>query len=82
MSLASILQQLHAPGNPSFDDRVLLSILLCLAAGERNLVLRLGSQGEQLTASEKKDWVQRVGEEVAWVSPHPLSTLVVIRIEC
>lgn len=61
------LQQLHEVTEYKFEDRLLISIYLCLAAGERNLVLRVGAEGEHLDSTERKEWVKRVGDEVAWV---------------
>lgn len=72
LDLSAQLEQLHevheATRDTDFDDRLVLSLLLCLAVGERNLVLRIGSEGELLEKREKREWVKRVGEEVAWVS--------------
>lgn len=73
LALAAQLEHLHevheATRDTDFDDRLVISLLLCLAAGERNLVLRIGAEDELLEKKEKREWVKRVGEEVAWVSP-------------
>ncbi|GAA5939506.1 hypothetical protein JCM1841_001553 [Sporobolomyces salmonicolor] len=80
--LADLLQQLHAidhPYAPQFDDRLFVVVLLALAAGERNLVVRvapqdlpaLSSPGEtKLSKRDKKEWVTRVADEVNWVHLH------------
>ncbi|ORY44654.1 hypothetical protein BCR35DRAFT_311142 [Leucosporidium creatinivorum] len=84
MSLGEQLQQLHAlevPYADAFDDRVLIQLLLCIAAGERNLVLRVGAEGQILSAQQRKEWAQRVGAEVAWICS-TLFALSTHRVQC
>ena len=70
MGLSDTLDELHqhpAVDSYDFDDRLLLSILLALAAGERSLVVKVGAEGERIAAADKREWVSRLAQEVAWV---------------
>ncbi|GAA5836299.1 hypothetical protein JCM11251_001457 [Rhodosporidiobolus azoricus] len=77
--LQQLLQQLHEQQHPystQFDDRLLIALLLAVAAGHRNLVVRvnpldaqngvLGAQSDTQKGC-KKDWIKRVADEVEWI---------------
>ncbi|BGP52092.1 hypothetical protein JCM10450v2_008063 [Rhodotorula kratochvilovae] len=76
--LGELLNALHARDQPyadRFDDRLLITVLLALAAGQRSIVLRVspartqGSRDEQRRerGRQREDWVRRVADEVAWI---------------
>ncbi|KAK4051536.1 hypothetical protein OIV83_002676 [Microbotryomycetes sp. JL201] len=82
--LASELNRLHAADDsyaPDFDDRLLIQIMMCLASGERNLVVRIGADDERLDPQERADWVKRVSAEVAWLCTRAFA-LTVNKIQC
>ena len=68
-NLSETLESLHVQTGYEFDDRLLLSILLALAAGDKSLVLRVGGEGERVPAVDRREWVNRLAQEVAWVRP-------------
>ncbi|BGP43864.1 hypothetical protein JCM10449v2_007921 [Rhodotorula kratochvilovae] len=76
--LGELLNALHARDQPyadRFDDRLLITVLLALAAGQRSIVLRAspartqGSRDEQRRERrrQREDWVRRAADEVAWI---------------
>ena len=82
--LASQLEHLHSldvPYAQDFDDRILVHLLLCIAAGERNLVIKIGAQAESISTQHKREWVERVGAELAWVC-HTFFSLKAHRVSC
>ncbi|GAA5873006.1 hypothetical protein JCM1840_007293 [Sporobolomyces johnsonii] len=91
--LADLLQQLHAIDHPyasQFDDRLFVSLLLALAAGDRNLVIRVAPQDlpalsspdeTKLSKRDKKEWVERVADEVNWICT-TIFALSVHRVSC
>ncbi|KAM0789829.1 hypothetical protein ACM66B_006677 [Microbotryomycetes sp. NB124-2] len=82
--LASELERLHALDDkyaPSFDDRLLIQIMMCLASGDRNLIVRVGTDYERLTAQERAAWVKRVSAEVAWLCT-TIFAMTVNRVQC
>ncbi|BGP20633.1 hypothetical protein JCM10213v2_008796 [Rhodosporidiobolus nylandii] len=79
--LPELLQYLHTLDQPyasSFDDRLLLALLLALGAGERNLVIRVEPAEGPLADSrgQRKEWVKRVADEVQWYLADTLDTYI------
>lgn len=72
MSLPALLASLHRETEYAFDDRLLLSLLLSLKSGERNLILRLGDDAELLVAQDQLELISRLAQELSWVA-YPLS---------
>ncbi|TNY20108.1 hypothetical protein DMC30DRAFT_271480 [Rhodotorula diobovata] len=77
-SLADLLHSVHLSDHPyagRCDDRLVISLVLALASGHRNLVLRVqpshvhGARDEQRAQRRRQrhDSVQRAADEVAWI---------------
>ncbi|GAA5884044.1 hypothetical protein JCM6882_002114 [Rhodosporidiobolus microsporus] len=91
--LQDLLQQLHELQQPyatQFDDRLLIALLLALAAGHRNLVVRvtpldgLGGAHEDQRRElkrERKEWIKRVADEVEWICSN-IFALTTHRVAC
>lgn len=67
MTLPALLASLHHQTGYTFDDRLLISLLLALKSNSRNLILRLGDEKELLDAQDSLDYPTRVAQELRWV---------------
>lgn len=51
-----------------FNNLLFLNLLLCLKLGEKNLILKIGNEFNNLNKFELNELIKRIINEINWVS--------------